>query len=99
MVLEKPFYIYAMVVLKTIFILIGDTFLIPQFGVNGVAYSDIAVSSVCVVLCLIVLYREKLITVSFRFDKIFLKDYLSIGSFSGFQILLDNIIFKKRYGN
>lgn len=92
-VLEKPFYIYAMVVLKTIFILIGDTFLIPQFGVNGVAYSDIAVSSVCVVLCLIVLYREKLITVSFRFDKTFLKDYLSIGSFSGFQILLDNIIY------
>lgn len=92
-VLEKPFYIYAMVVLKTIFILIGDTFLIPQFGVNGVAYSDIAVSSVCVILCLIVLYREKLITVSFRFDKIFLKDYLSIGSFSGFQILLDNIIY------
>lgn len=92
-VLEKPFYIYAMVVLKTIFILIGDTFLIPQFGVNGVAYSDIAVSSVCVVLCLIVLYREKLISVSFRFDKTFLKDYLSIGSFSGFQILLDNIIY------
>lgn len=92
-VLEKPFYIYAMVVLKTIFMLIGDTFLIPQFGVNGVAYSDIAVSSVCVVLCLIVLYREKLISVSFRFDKTFLKDYLSIGSFSGFQILLDNIIY------
>ena len=92
-VLEKPFYIYAMVVLKTIFILIGDTFLIPQFGVNGVAYSDIAISSVCVVLCLIVLYREKLISVSFRFDKTFLKDYLSIGSFSGFQILLDNIIY------
>lgn len=92
-VLEKPLYIYAMILCKTIFTMIGDLFFIPRFGVNGVAYSNIAVSSVCVLLCLIVVYREKLIAVSFRFDKLFVKDYLLMGVFSGAQILLDNIIY------
>lgn len=49
-VLEKPFYIYTMVILKTVFTIIGDLFLIPQFGVNGVAFSNIAVNAVCVVM-------------------------------------------------
>lgn len=35
-VLEKPLYIYGLVVLRTIFTIIGDLFLIPQFGVYGV---------------------------------------------------------------
>ena len=92
-VLEKPFYIYTMIILKTIFTILGDLFLIPQFGVNGVAYSDIAVNTICVIVCLIAVFREKLVAVSFRFDKSFLKEYLFIGLFSGSQILLDNLIY------
>ena len=92
-VLEKPLYIYAMLVLKTVFTIIGDLFLIPRFGVNGVAWSNIAVNTVCVVLCLIAVFRENLFTVSLRFEKAFLKDYLFIGLFGGSQILLDNLIY------
>lgn len=92
-VLEKPRYIYAMLVLKTAFTIIGDLFLIPRFGVNGVAWSNIAVNTVCVVLCLIAVFRENLFTVSLRFEKAFLKDYLFIGLFGGSQILLDNLIY------
>lgn len=92
-VLEKSFYIYAMTILKMAFTILGDLLLIPKFGVNGVAYSNIAVSTVCVVLCLIVVFREKLITVSFRFNRSFIKDYMFIGLFSGSQILLDNVIY------
>lgn len=92
-VLEKPLYIYAMVVLKTIFTVIGDWLLIPKFGVNGAAYSNIAVSAVCVVLCLCIVLKEKLLAVSFSFEKSFLKDYIGIGLFSGFQIALDNIVY------
>lgn len=92
-VLDKPSYIYTMVILKTICTLIGDLYLIPRFGVNGVAYSDIAVNAICVILCLIVVFREKLIAVSFKPDRAFIKDYLFTGLFSGFQILLDNIIY------
>ncbi len=90
---EKTIYIYAMVIFRTLFTIIGDLFLIPEFGVNGIAYSNIAVNSVCVVLCLIAVFREKLFSVSFKFEKSFIKDYLLIGSFSGFQILLDNVIY------
>lgn len=92
-VLAKPFYLYTMVVLKTIFTIIGDLYLIPKSGINGAAYSNIAVNCVCTALCLIVVFRERLFTVSFRPDKAFVKDYLFIGSFSGFQILLDNIVY------
>lgn len=92
-VLEKPIYIYAMVILKPIFTIAGDLFLIPKFGVNGVAYSNIVVSTVCVVLCLFVVFRENLVAVSFRFEKSFAKDYLFIGLFSGSQILLDNVVY------
>lgn len=92
-VLEKPLYIYTMVVLKTIFTIIGDFILIPKFGVDGVAYSNIAVNTVCVVLCLIVVFYQKLVIISFRFDKSFVKDYLLIGLFSGSQVFLDNIIY------
>lgn len=92
-VLEKPFYIYAMVILKTMFTIIGDLFFIPHFGVNGVAYSNIAVNTACVILCLIAVHRENLITVSFSFEKLFLKKYGLIGLFGGAQILLDNLIY------
>lgn len=92
-VLEKPFYIYAMIFLRTIFTITGDLFFIPQFGVNGVAYSNIAVNTVCVVLCLIAVCREELIAFSFRFEKSFLKRYAFIGLFSGAQILMDNLIY------
>ena len=92
-ILEKPFYIYAMVLLKTIFTIIGDFFFIPLFGVNGAAYSNIAVNTVCVILCLVAVRREDLIAVSFRFKKPFLKKYGFIGLFGGAQILLDNLIY------
>lgn len=92
-VLEKPLYIYGMVILRTTFTIIGDLFLIPKFGVNGVAYSNIAVNSVCVILCLFVIMKEQLMEVSFKPGKEFVKDYLFIGLFSGSQILLDNIVY------
>ena len=62
---EKTLYIYTMVIFRTIFTVIGDLFLIPAFGVNGIAYSNIMVNSVCVVLCLIAVFREQLFTVCF----------------------------------
>lgn len=92
-VLEKPLYIYGLVVLRTIFTIIGDLFLIPQFGVYGVAYSNIVVNSICVILCLAVVFKQRLAAVSFKPDKMFVKDYLFMGLFSGLQILLDNIIY------
>lgn len=90
---EKPWYFYAMTVLKTLLTIVGDLVLIPAFGVNGVAYSNIAVNALSILLCLPVVRREKLAAVSFRFDRSFAGRYLFIGLFSGSQILLDNLIY------
>lgn len=92
-VLGKPVYVYAMIVWKTVFTMVGDLLLIPAYGVNGIAYSNIAVNAIGVVLCLIIVYKEKLFAVSFRFEKEFLTNYLRIGIFGGAQILLDNVIY------
>lgn len=92
-ILGKSLYIYGLVILKTIFIIFGDLVLIPRFGVNGIAYSNIFVNAVCILPCLAAVFKERLVVVSFKFDKEFVKKYLFIGSFSGIQILLDNIIY------
>lgn len=92
-VLERPCYIYMMVFLKTIVTIIGDLFFIPAFGVNGAAISNIAVNTISVVWCLIAVYREQLLAVSFQFERAFLKKYAFIGLFGGAQVLLDNLIY------
>lgn len=92
-VLDKPPYVYALVVLRTMFTIFGDLLLIPRFGVNGIAYSNIVVGLVCVVLCLVIVLQERVVTVSFKFEGEFIRDYLFIGLFSGSQILLDNLIY------
>lgn len=92
-ILGKSLYIYGLVILKAIFIIFGDLVLIPRFGVNGIAYSNIFVNAVCILPCLAAVFKERLVVVSFKFDKEFVKKYLFIGSFSGIQILLDNIIY------
>lgn len=92
-ILGKPLYIYGLVLLKTIFIIFGDLILIPRFGVNGIAYSNIVVNAVCILSCLVAVLKEKLVAFSLKFDKVFVMNYLFIGFFSGSQILLDNIIY------
>lgn len=92
-VLEKPLYIYGMAIFRTAITIAGDLFLIPKFGVNGVAYSNIAVNSVCVILCLFFIMKEQLMAVSFKSGKEFVKDYLFMGLFSGSQVLLDNVVY------
>lgn len=92
-VLEKSFYIYVMIILRTIFTVIGDFCLIPKLGVNGAAYSSIAVNVVCVVLCLIAVWKEKLFAAPVWFDGSLIGEYFRIGIFSGFQVALDNIVY------
>lgn len=92
-ILGKPLYIYGLIILKTGFIVFGDLVLIPRFGVNGIAYSNILVNAVCILPCMAAVWKERLVAVSFKFDREFVKSYLFIGFFSGAQILLDNIIY------
>lgn len=92
--INKAKYFYVSCLLRTIFIIFGDLYLIPKFQVNGVAISNILVNFLILIFCLIVLYKEKLFPeFSLKFDKLLIKDYFYGGSFIGLQIILDNLIY------
>lgn len=92
--INKAKYFYLSCLLKTVFIIIGDLYLIPKFQVNGVAFSNILVNLLILIFCLFVLYKEDLFPkFSLNFDKTLIKDYFYGGSFIGLQIILDNLIY------
>ena len=92
--INKAKYFYLSCLLKTVFIIIGDLYLIPKFQVNGVAFSNILVNLLILIFCLFVLYKEDLFPkFSLNFDKPLIKDYFYGGSFIGLQIILDNLIY------
>ena len=57
------------------------------------SFLAVTVNAACILLCMAVVYREKLMAVSFRFSRRFVQEYLFMGFFGGAQILLDNIIY------
>ena len=68
--INKAKYFYLSCLLKTVFIIIGDLYLIPKFQVNGVAFSNILVNLLILIFCLFVLYKEDLFPkFSLNFDK------------------------------
>ena len=94
-ILGRSAFIYGITIVTAVSRVIGDTLLIPRFGVNGVAYSNILVNAGVSLFCLIVLAKEKHITFSFgsNFIKNTLKNFARIGLFSGGEIFLNNLIY------
>lgn len=90
----RPQYINALTVGKVGLTVIGDLMLIPAFGVNGIAYSNIATNSIAGALCFLMLRKENLFVPATQMEPIgWLKDWARVGLFSGVQIFLDNIIY------
>lgn len=91
----KARYIYAILIAKTVLIIIGDSILIPVFGINGVAYTNILINIVVAFVSILLLWYEGLLYL--KFDKItdigWIKEWVKVGFFSGATILLDNIIY------
>lgn len=90
---EKNIYIFLGV--RTVLALISDFLLIPNFGVYGVAASNILVNALLAIVSVLILYKEKLI----RFERIrrsdgnIFKKWLKVGAFSGLQQFIDNLIY------
>lgn len=92
--INKAKYFYISCLLKTLFIIFGDLYLIPKFQINGVAFSNISVNFLILIFCIFVLYKENLFPkFSSSLDKSLIKDYFYGGSFIGLQIILDNLIY------
>lgn len=92
----KPFYIVALTVGKVILTIFTDSFFIPAFGVNGVAYSNIVINLFAGLICFILVEYSGFRRVSVQPSANgygWLWQWAKIGVFSGAQILLDNLIY------
>ena len=98
--LEKRKFMYILLVIKTGLSIFLDTFFISnlsfslKLGVNGIAYSNIIVSFILVMVSLLFLYKENIrIFSKKKLDFTWLKEYGKIGLFSGIESFVRNIGF------
>lgn len=91
----KSKYIYALLIAKSILIVFGDSILIPEFGVNGIAYTNIFLSTIITIISIGLLHFEGLLCLKVGRigDFTWLVDWVKTGLFSGSQVFLDNLIY------
>lgn len=87
--------VYIFLCVNIVLSLITDLFMIPNFGVYGIALSNICVNLILSVVSVILLHKQKNIQLS-KFTKndiIVIKSWAKVGVFSGCQQLIDNLIY------
>lgn len=89
----KKEYFVALLIAKVAMLSIGNSILIPEHGVTGVALTNISVNAIIAVVSVMMLHREKLLRRWRGLDKPALKDWVNTGIFSGGQVLVANIIY------
>jgi len=86
-------YIVLLLIAKVAMLSIGNLALIPDYGVMGIAMTNIIVNSALLITSLLLLNKEKLLQLRIKFDKSTLKDWTHTGLFAGSTIFLDNAIY------
>ena len=92
----KPSYILTLTVGRAILTILTDSFFIPAFGVNGVAFSNIVINLFAGLICFALVERLGFRQASAQpstYGTEWLRQWAKIGVFSGAQILLDNLIY------
>ncbi len=89
----KKEYFVTLLVAKVAMLSIGNTVLIPEYGVTGVAITNISVNAVISVVSVILLHRERLLRRWKGLDRSALKDWVGTGVFSGGQVFVANLIY------
>ncbi len=94
-VLGKDKNVYIFLGIRTAMSLIADFLLIPNFGVCGMAISNITVNSILAVVCILLLYFQKHLKFCWfkNSDRVVFKEWCKTGAFSGFQQFIDNFIY------
>ena len=94
-VLDKSKYMYSFLVGKILLSLLSDLILIPNFGVEGIAISNIISNAVVGLIGVAILFVTKNIKVDkfVKEDLSHLKLWGKVGLFAGSQQFLDNIIY------
>lgn len=94
-VIGKDKNVYIFLLINTVLSIITDFILIPNFGVYGVAISNIIVNTLLALLCILLLYFQKNIKFCLfrKSDLTVLKEWGKVGVFSGAQQFIDNLIY------
>lgn len=101
-ILEKEKYIYTLTITKVIFLIICDLFFFLEQNEKALVFSNILVNSILVLICLLILYKEKLICSKKELKNVFINnkdlkkivlEYFRIGILSFGQFISDSIIY------
>lgn len=94
-VVGKDKNVYIFLAINTVLSIIADFVFIPNFGVYGIAISNIIVNTLLAVACFVMLYLQKLIKPCWfhKTDLSVLKEWGKVGVFSGVQQFIDNFIY------
>lgn len=94
-VVGKSKDVYLFLIVNTVLSVISDFILIPNFGVYGIAVSNIAVNVLLAVFSFGLLYNQGYIRFCkfHKSDISVIKSWCKIGVFSGVQQFIDNLIY------
>ncbi|KAH7818390.1 putative na+-driven multidrug efflux pump [Monocercomonoides exilis] len=98
--LKKEKYMFILLIIQMLLMIILDTFLVStlkvslNIGVNGIAISNIIVNFVIFIVALLLLRGESIsFFVKTKWNFGLLKEWLSVGKYSGLESLLRNVVF------
>ncbi|MBE5756508.1 MAG: multidrug transporter [Clostridiales bacterium] len=98
--LGKEKYVFLLTAVKLVLCLLVDTFMVStlpislNLGVNGIAFSNIIVNVILVVMAIVLLSKEGIVL--FKKAKIsfaWMKDFLKVGGISGLESLVRNVAY------
>ena len=98
--LGKEKYVYVLTAVKLALCLLVDTFMVStlpislNLGVNGIAFSNIIVNVILVVMAIVLLSKEGIVL--FKKAKLsfaWMKDFLKVGGISGLESLVRNVAY------
>lgn len=97
---KKEKYLYFILSIQMILSIILDTFFVSslnvslRLGVNGIAYTNMIINALLLMLAVYFLYREKIVLLkkaNLNFQ--WMKEWLKVGGYSGLESFVRNIAF------
>lgn len=94
-VIGKDKNVYIFLCIRTVLSLIADFLLIPNFGVYGVAISNIVANTLLSAMCILLIYKQRYIRFCWfkKSDGAMFREWFKTGVFSGSQQFIDNFIY------
>lgn len=94
-VLGKDKNVYIFLAVNTVLSICADLIFIPNFGIYGVAVSNIVVNAILAVACVLILGIQKYVRICTfkKSDGEVFKQWCKVGVFSGVQQFIDNFIY------